>query len=86
MSVNPVAIESFKKEATRHIRTVRIWVKQGFKVSNKMMSTVITSTLFMFYIFYKSFGYGVRLNRLREKFDPSMGAPCNVLYIHLCIL
>ena len=27
-------------------RTVRILVKQGFKVSNKMMSTVVTLTLF----------------------------------------
>jgi hypothetical protein len=25
--------------------TVIIWVKQGFKVSNKMMSTVVTSAL-----------------------------------------
>ena len=37
----------FKKRSYKAcIRTVRIWVKQGFNVSNKMMSTVVTLTLF----------------------------------------
>ena len=31
-------------------RTVRILVKQGFKVSNKMMSTVVTLTLFKVHV------------------------------------
>ena len=42
--------KSFKKELQGCSRTVRIWVKQGFKVSNKMMSTVVTFNLFKVHV------------------------------------
>jgi len=50
MSVNLVANQSLKKGYKAHSYTLRIWVKQGFKVSNKMMSTVVTLTLFKVHV------------------------------------
>ena len=45
------AQSKFKKRSYKvRNRTVRIWVKQGFKVSNKILSTVVTLTLFKFHI------------------------------------
>ena len=41
----------FKKMSYKaRSRTVRIWIKQGFKVSNKMMSTVVTLILFKVHV------------------------------------
>jgi hypothetical protein len=50
MPVNPVANQSLKRSFKAHSPTVRILVKQGFKVSNKMMSNVITLTLFKVHV------------------------------------
>ena len=39
-----------KKSYKARSCTLRIWVKQGFKVSNKIMSTVVTLTLFKVHV------------------------------------
>ena len=51
MLVNLVAIKVLKRSYKACSHTVRIWVKQGFKVSNKMMSTLVTLTPFKFMLF-----------------------------------
>jgi hypothetical protein len=45
MSVSAVAILSFKKGAIMLLVALKQLVKQGFKMSNKMKSMVVTLTL-----------------------------------------
>ena len=50
MPVNPKANQSLKRSYKAHSLTERILVKQDFKVSKKMMSNVITLTLFKVHV------------------------------------